>query len=402
MRTWKICFIGLYLFGAGDGNAPASRPVIRLGMSAAFTGPSAQLGSEMRDGIRCAIEICNQSGGIGGSHIDLIALDDGYEPARTVPNIHKLLNEHNVISLIGNVGTPTAVAALPILNERKTVLFGAFTGAGALRKSPPDPYVINYRASYAEETGAMVDALVGILKLQPREIGLFTQRDAYGDAGYAGAIAAMKRNGLANENDVAHGRYERNTVAVEQALADILQNDPPPRAVIMVGSYKPCAAFIKLSKQNNLKALFLNVSFVGTSGLVNELGADGDGVIITQVVPHFDCDQPISKQFRNSISQIQGEDGKPVPASFGAFEGFVAARIFLQAMQKNAQIPTRESVATQLDQMGTFDIGLGVPLHLSRDDHQACHTVWPTILKGSKVQPFEWKDLATPMNNKTR
>ena len=161
----------------------------------------------MRDGVEAALAEANRNGGVRGRNLKLIALDDGYEPKRTVPNMRQLIHEDNVLAVIGNVGTPTAVSAIPIAIKAKTPFFGAYTGGGVLRKSPPDRYVINYRASYAEETAAMVDALILEGGMRPDEIAFFTQRDAYGDAAFVGGIAALKEHGLESEIHVAHGRY---------------------------------------------------------------------------------------------------------------------------------------------------------------------------------------------------
>jgi len=197
------------------------------------------LGKNMKQGVLVGLERANRAGGINGRSLKLIALDDGYEPTRTAPNMRRLIEQERVLAVIGNVGTPTAIAAVPIANEQKTLLFAPFTGAGVLRKNPPDRYVINYRASYAEETAAMIDALIKTGKLKTDEIAFFTQRDGYGDAGFIGGITALKHHGLRDENSVVHARYARNTLAVENALATILIASPPPQAVIMVGAYAP-------------------------------------------------------------------------------------------------------------------------------------------------------------------
>lgn len=362
---------------------------ILLGMSTALTGPAAQLGINMRNGINAAFEEANASGGIHGRKLRLIALDDGYEPERTAPNMHELIKRRDVVAVVGNVGTPTAVAAIPIANETRTLLFGAYTGAGALRKSPPDRYVINYRASYAEETAAMVEALVNDARIGVDEIAFFTQRDAYGDAGYIGGITAMKRFGLKKDLWVAHGRYERNTTAVENALADILGARKRVKAVIMVGAYEPTAEFIRLAREVDFHPLFLSVSFVGAEPLAKALGKAGDGVIVTQVVPHFDADLPIATAFRAALREF---DAKVKP-TFGSFEGYIVGRIFLRALNNIRGKPTRKSVIKALDGLGEFDIGLNASLELNEQDHQACHGVWPTVIRDGKLVPFDWRDL---------
>ncbi len=368
---------------------PSANPIL-LGMSTALTGPAAHLGENMRDGVLAALEEANSNGGIGGRELRLVILDDGYEPSKTVPNIRRLISEEQVLAIIGNVGTPTAVAAIPIANAQGVPFFGAFTGAGALRKTPPDRFVINFRASYAEQPAAMVDALIEKAGLHPTEIAFFTQRDTYGDAGYAGGgLVALRKHGLVDERQIAHGRYERNTDAVENGLADILFHDSLPKAIIMVGAYEPCAKFIRLAKENGVDALFLNVSFVGATVLAKALGAYGEGTIVTQVVPHFQSDLPAVRAYREALQELDQE----MEPCFGSLEGYVATRVFLRALAAMRETPTREGVVEALERLGSFDIGLGAPLCLGPNEHQASHTVWPTVIRGAAAVPMDWGDL---------
>jgi ABC-type branched-subunit amino acid transport system substrate-binding protein len=394
MTKLVILTCGLLAFlSVSNSTAAADRPPeIVLGMSTALSGPAADLGANMRSGVLAALEEANRAGGIHGRRLSLIALDDAYEPAKTIPNMRTLVDDPRVLAVVGNVGTPTAVAAIPIAIDAKMPFYGAFTGAGVLRKSPPDHWVINYRASYAEETSAMVDALVDQGKLSPEEIGFFTQRDAYGDAGFAGGIAALKRHGLKDEHRVPHVRYERNTSAVEKAVGDLLLLPQPPRAVIMVGAYQGCAAFIKLARQNELDALLLNVSFVGSESLAKAAGTDGERTIITQTVPHYEADLPIAQQYRAALAQL---DPKLKP-TFGSMEGYVSTRLLLSAMSKEGTELSREGIVKALEQTGKLDLGLGVPLELSATEHQASHGVWPTVIRDGRVVPFRWEELAAP------
>ncbi len=393
-RTLVHLFTFLILASLTAISSDAPKPEkILLGMSTALTGPAQDLGRDMRSGVEAALSEVNRQGGIQGKTLELIALDDGYEPARAVPNMRKLIDLHEVVAIIGNVGTPTAVASMPIAIESETPFYGAFTGAGVLRKNPPDRYVINFRASYAEETAAMVDGLIQHLGLKPDEIAFFTQRDAYGDAGFSGGVQALHRHGLTNDLEIAHVRYERNTVAVEKALANLIEHEPPPKAVIMVGAYAPCAAFIRLAREYKLDALFLNVSFVGPTSLARSLGAAGEGVIVTQVVPHFESDLPIVREYQVAI---RAHDSNAAP-SFGSLEGYVATRIFCRALATIPGTPTRRSVLESLESLGTFNIGLGVPLRLTREEHQACHRVWPTVLRAGNFVPFKWEEFSNQL-----
>ncbi len=210
--------------------------------------------------------------------------------------MRSLIDQYQVFSVIGNVGTPTAAVAVPIANEKAIPLFGAFTGAGLLRKNPPDRYVINYRASYAEETAEMVRGLVEEIGIAPEEIGFFTQNDAYGDAGWQGAVDALQRIGFAAASNQPHGRYTRNTVDVEDGLSRLLDPRHRIRAVVMVGAYSPCAKFIKLAKEYDFRPIFLTVSFVGSEALNQALGADGEG---SSLLKSYPCQKVLPSRHRS-------------------------------------------------------------------------------------------------------
>jgi ABC-type branched-subunit amino acid transport system substrate-binding protein len=386
-------FAGKAIGASTTAKIPTTAPSdLLLGMSTALSGPAANLGNQMREGVQAALDRANRAGGVNGRLLHLIALDDGYEPVRTAPNMRRLLESENVLSIIGNVGTPTAIAAVPICDEQHALFFAGFTGAGFLRRNPPDRYVINYRASYSEETGAMIDALVDGAGVKPQEIAFFTQRDAYGDAGYQGAIAALKRHGMTDESGILHVRYERNTLAVENALATLLYTEHEPRAIIMVGAYRPCAKFIKLAQAAGMQSLFLNVSFVGSDSLAAEIGNVPANVIVTQVVPSPRATElPIVREYQADMKAAYPH----LNPGYTTLEGYVSCRIFLDALARVPGEPTRENVIDALNSMGNFDIGLGEPLHFGPGDHQACHHVWPTVLRDGEFIPFDWKEIGS-------
>ena len=378
---------------------PDSPNEIVLGMSTVLTGPAENLGKQMQKGVWVGLEHSNRTGGVRGRKFRLIVLDDGYEPSRTAPNVRQLIEKDDVLAIIGDVGTPTATVAIPIANEQKTLFFASFSGGGILRKNPPDRYVINFRASYAEETARMIDALVEGAGLKPEEIAFFTQRDSYGNAGFDGGIAALKNHGLKEEKDVLNVGYERNTLAVEDAVATLLVAEHLPRAVIMVGAYAPCGKFIKLCHEGGLHALFLNVSFVGSSSLAHELGNIDAQVIVTQVVP-YPSDENVSI-VRDYQTDLRAVDPSASPG-FGGLEGYIAARILELALDKIEGQLTREAVVDALEKLGQFDIGLGEPLNLSSNEHQASHRIWSTILKDGAFVPFQWDDIGHLLKNEAQ
>ena len=376
----------LVLASASAPVARADSPSWRIGMSGAMTGPAQGLGLGMKAGIEAYFHAVNQTGGVHGKPLELIALDDAYEPGRAGPNMRRLIDVDHAFAILGNPGTPTAAVAVPIANEKKVPFFGPFTGAGLLRKTPPERYIVNFRASYAQETAEMVRGLVEDLGIAPADIGFFTQNDAYGDSGYDGGVAALKAHGYLAAERLPHGRYPRNTVDVEGGLATLLDPTVHPQAIIMVGAYKPCAKFIKLAKQKGLHVIFANVSFVIGDALNRELGPDGDGVVVTQVVPPPDGDLPVLREYRLAID--------PKDASFISLEGFIAAKAFVETLRRAGPGVTHDSFITALEDGRPFDLGLGVTHILSPQQHQFSSRVWPTVIRGGKFHAMaSWRDL---------
>lgn len=395
MSLWALVLVlGL---PAANGAPTDSSPEIVLGMSAALSGATADLGNNMMQGVLVGLDRANRAGGVHGRKLRLIALDDGYEPTRTVPNMRRLIEKENVLAIVGNVGTPTAIAAVPIAVGEKTLFFAGFTGSDVLRKSPPDRYVINYRAGYTEEVTAMIDALIDKGGLKPEDIAFFTQADGYGDSGFKDVFRTMARHGLTDEDAIVRVKYKRNTLAVEDAVASLLLVPHTPRAVVMVGAYAPCAKFIKLCRESGINPLFLGVSFVGSSSLAAALGPTDAQVIVTQVVPHpSDAAIPMVVDYRADLALTRPG---AVP-TFTSLEGYIAARILVVALGRIDGLPTRENIVDALEGLGRFDVGTGEPLELDPAKHQASHRIWPTVLSGHDFVPFRWADLDALLSKK--
>jgi ABC-type branched-subunit amino acid transport system substrate-binding protein len=371
---------------AAESDSPSE---IVLGMSTVLSGNTGALGQDMQRGVLAGLERANRTGELKNLRLRLIALDDGYQPARAALNTRQLIETDGVLAMIGNVGTPTAVVTVPLAKEDKTLLFAPFAGGPILRNTPPDRYVINFRASYDEETQAIIDALIDVAGLKPEEIAFFTQKD---NSAYSMGMTFLARHGLKDPATILHVGYERNTLAVEGAVADLLTADRPPRAVMLYGAYAPCAKFIRMCRGSNLDPLFLSVSFVGSISLIEALGDTDARVIVTQVVPcPWDEGIPIVREYRADLKAV---DPSAI-AGFGDLEGYIAARILTLALKKIPGAPTREGIIDALEGLGDFDIGLGEPLHLSRTEHQASHRVWPTLLTGGRFTPFQWADVPT-------
>jgi ABC-type branched-subunit amino acid transport system substrate-binding protein len=371
--------------GGANDPAPTIRGVtdseIRFGISAPFTGPARELGQNIKMGIEAAFNMANANGGVYGRKLRLIAVDDGYEPARTATTMNQLYEKDQVFGLVGNVGTPTAVVALPYALDRKMLFFGAFTGAGLLRNDPPDRYVFNYRASYAEETAAVVNYLVKVRQLLPEQIAVFAQQDAYGDAGFAGVEKAIRSLRGGNETPILRLNYQRNTVDVDDAVAQLqLKRRIPIKAVIMVPTYRAAAKFIEKTRDLYPDMIYTSVSFVGSTALADELMLLGPkyatGVIVTQVVPAVEGHSSLVLDYKSALAKYFPR----VPADYVSLEGYVDASVLIAALQRNgSQLDTEKLVGT-LESLRDLDIGLGTPVTFSRSEHQGVHKVWGTQL----------------------
>jgi ABC-type branched-subunit amino acid transport system substrate-binding protein len=349
---------------------------IVFGQAAALEGPAAALGMGMRDGILAAFAEVNAKGGVHGHKLELISLDDGYEPNRSIEATRTLINEDKVFALLGPVGTPTSSATEPIAAEAGVPFIGPFTGAEFLRH-PFKPNVVNVRASYFQETEEMVERLTKDLGV--KKIAILYQDDAYGRAGLKGVQNALDRRGMTL---VAEGTYERNTTAVKSALLRIRKG--APEAVILVGAYKPCAEFIKLARKLKLDAVFVNISFVGSNALAKELGSAGAGVVVTQVVP-FPEDDSIALVARYTEA-LKAANPAAEPG-FVSLEGYIAARLVIAALEKIPGEPTRQALLDTV-RTNSFDLG-GITLSYGEDDNQGMDRVFLTVIQANgKFKPI--------------
>jgi ABC-type branched-subunit amino acid transport system substrate-binding protein len=347
---------------------------IVVGQSAAFSGPAAQLGIQMHRGAKIFFDTLNAGGGVNGTTVELRTLDDGYEPDRCKANTERFITKDNVFALFGYVGTPTCVAALPVVNESKTLFFGPFTGAESLR-DPFSKNVFHIRASYYDETALIVKQLTS---LGLNKIAVFYQNDAYGKAGLEGVVRALKPLNLA---PVATGTVERNTVAVAQAVQDIAAAKPD--AVVQISAYKSCAAFIREARKAGYGGTFYNVSFVGTQALADELGKEGRGIMVSQVMPFpFSTTTALSREYLEAVSKA-GPDATP---NYSSMEGYVAAKVFAEGLKRAGRSPTRESFIAGMESLQSLNLG-GFNINFGARDHVASNFVELSMLtEDSKVR----------------
>jgi len=383
-QSLKYIFLWLMLISS----IQLSAETIKVGMSAALTGPSAALGNDLRSGIESYFKWVNDNGGVQDKQLEFIIRDDGYEPERAALNMRTLIDDDGVLAVLGNVGTPTAIVTVPIAEQKKTLLFGAFSGGGVLRKTPVSRYVINYRPSYAEETTEMVDGLLKV-GIKPQQIAFFTQRDGYGDAAFISATTALTKHGAQDEYKLAHGRYTRNTLNVEDAVATILDAAVTPKVIIMAGGYAPSAKFIKLLKNELPEVWFVNVSFVGSSSLQQALDANTSRVVVTQVVPELESKLPIVSEYHSALKEYD----KSIKPNEVSLEGFILAKIFHQGLLQVEGMINKESIINGLESLNGIDIGLGLDIYYDQHEHQAIHNLWLTSLKKGRFKHFNWQQM---------
>ncbi len=343
LRTCLLTVLaGISFSGLAENGVFHDRVV--LGQAAVFSGPAAQLGIQMRNGIKAYLEHVNAQGGVHGRKIELVTEDDRYETKVAPLASKKLIEEHKVFALLGYVGTPTGVAHLPVVNQARVPLVGMFTGAEVLRV-PFSRYVFHVRASYYDETEKIVEQIVSI---GGKNIAVFYQDDAYGLAGLTGTEIAMKKRSMQVSTKAT---VERNTVKVENAVKTI--HAAKPDAVVMISAYTSIAEFVRQMRKAGSGATFYNVSFVGSKALADALGREGVGVAISQVVPFpWGTGVPVVKEYQKLAKKAGFTD-----YNFSALEGFLSAKVLVEGLRRTGRNLTRERFIATMESMNDVDLG---------------------------------------------
>ena len=376
-----------------------------LGMSAAFSGPSRGLGIELYRGANAYFAHVNLQGGVGGREIRIKTYDDGYQPDPSVKNTMTLMLEDDVFLLFGYVGTPTVTRVLPMLKkfqERDIYLFFPFTGAQPQREPPYGDFAFNLRASYQQETGGLVDNFVRIGR---RRIGVFYQADAYGRSGWAGVRSAMGRHGNRIVGEATYRRGEMFTGGM-RAQVEILKASNPD-AVICIGAYAACAAFVRDAVDLGLTVPIANLSFVGSENLLKLLAAlEGDSsrytelLVNSQVVPSYeDVSIPAVGEYRELMQRhapeppadLVRETYTPFPHSFVSLEGFLNAKLLVEVLRRLDGQPRRADLERAVFTVRDFDLGIGEPVSFSPERRQGLQRVYYTVVAdGRFVALDDW------------
>ncbi len=383
---------------------------IELGMSAPFTGPSRGLGIELYRGSQAYLDHINARGGVHGRKVVIRAYDDGYNPGPAIDNTVRLIDEDGVLLLFNYVGTPTTTRCLPLLKrdrDRSVFLFCPFTGAQPQRQPPYDEFVFNLRASYYDETAALVDHFVRVGRTR---VAVFYQIDAYGRNGWEGVRAALSRHGLKMTGEATYRRGTPFEASLKEQV-EILRAAAPD-AVICVGSYAPCAAFVRDARDGGWNVPIANLSFVGSTNLVARLVESGratgtdyaSGLINSQVVPSFDdLTLPAVREYRELMARHRSEPPAhlltdpytPFPYCFNGFEGFLNAKLLVAILERMGPPFERARLRAAAESVRGLDLGIGVPVSFGPDRHQASDRVYHTVVRGERFEPLtnweEWR-----------
>ena len=368
-RQFSLGIGATALAGFGVARAQSEGRIV-LGQSAEFSGPAAQLGIQFNQGAKLFFDQLNAAGGVGKRMVEIRTLDDGYEPDRCAENTRKLIAD-DVFALFGYVGTPTSLAAVPLFNQAKVPFFAPFTGAESLRQ-PFNRLIFHVRASYYDETALIVRQLVN---LGIKKIAVFHQNDAYGKAGLDGVNKALAEHKLPLAGAAT---VERNSVDVAAAVEKLVAAKPD--AVVQIAAYGASAAFVRAARKAGFGGTFYNVSFVGTQALADELGKDGAGVVVSQVVPSpYQPSRQITREFLDAIKKA----GDKVQPNYSSMEGFLAARIFTEGLRQAAASGkiSRDSFISGMEGLGTQVVS-GFPVSFGPNDHTASSFVEMSMLTG--------------------
>ena len=376
-------------------------------MSAAFSGPSRGLGIELYRGANSYFTHVNQRGGVRGRKVMLKTYDDGYQPGPCVKNTMTLMLQDRVFALFGYVGTPTVTRALPILKkfqEKEFYLFFPFTGAQPQREPPYGDFAFNLRASYRQETAGLVDNFVLVNR---RRIAVFYQADAYGRSGWAGVRRALRRHGERIVGEATYRRGEKFTGSMRKQV-EILKASRP-EAVICIGAYAACAAFLRDAVDFGLRVPIANLSFVGSENLlklITEGRSDSrrytDLLVNSQVVPSYeDVSAAGVKEYRELMRRhtpqvprkLLKEPYTPFPYSFVSLEGFLDAKLMVEVLYRLGDNPERGNLESAVFSVRDFDLGIGEFVSFGPERRQGLRRVYYTIVDGGRFITLDnWEE----------
>ncbi|HET7764151.1 MAG TPA: ABC transporter substrate-binding protein [Burkholderiales bacterium] len=351
-----------------------TKTTILIGQSSPFSGSNKELGDDIREGLQAYFKQINEAGGIHGRTIELISLDDANDAKRSGENARILIEQRGVLALIGFASATLSLPALPYVEKGKLAFVGPFTGADPMRAFRRNVY--NIRASYADELEKIVDfyTTTGMKKFS-----VIHYDDAVGKENLAAVEAALTRRGL---KPASIGSLKRNQTDLGAAVSDVVK--AAPDVVIATTLYKTTSDFIKGARQAGAGSQFASTSFVGATALATELGDQGAGVVVAQVVPPYSrTSVAVVREYQAAIEKSLGKKD----FSFTSLESYIGAKVLAEGIRRAGANPTREGVMKALDSMQSFNVG-GYVVDFSPTNHNGSKFVELTAI--SKAGRFAY------------
>ncbi len=361
-----VALCALQIIALAGPTAHNDEPIV-LGMSAPMSGPNGAYGRQMREGVEAYFAKVNEGGGVRGHLLKLVARDDGYEVDRAVANAKQLITSDHAFALMAFYGSASSAAVLPLLDTYSIPLIGTISGAEMLR-DPPNPNIFHLRASYGDETAAIIRSL---LTVGLKRIAVLYQDDAFGQAGLKGVKAALSQSKI---ELVAAASVPRNSVALEPAVAEI--SKAKPQAIVLVALAQASAAFVKQMKPVSEQTYFIALSPVGTDQLIADLGKDmARGIQVAQVIPHPWSDRTkIAREYKQTINHY----AKGAEISYYGLEGYINAKLVTAALERAAPTFTRDALIKAL-RSGPFDLG-GYQVNFPTGSNSGSHYVEISVI----------------------
>lgn len=344
-----------------DGTPPAAPAPIVLGLTTPLSGPRAAIGNASLAGVRAAIAQANSLGGIEGRQVQLVALDDGADPARTGQNMLALAREHGALAVFGPADARAGIVAAHQAERLSTPLISLCDQSGA----QTGRWVYRLRATPADQGAAIVDDLLEREGIKPNQVALVTERSARSQSAFEGIYGALLKQCGCSRLRMAHSQLEPGAPAVEGALADIILATPAPRAIVVFAPPQATVSLIRAARSRGVTALFVSACDTDGESLAAALGPDGEGVIVASPVPPAMSDSPAARGFLEAMPDVATADRQH------AFEAYLAARRALAAMRSGSGA-TRE--------------GFAAAMHGAEPAGRA---VWTMRIEGSALVPLE-------------
>jgi ABC-type branched-subunit amino acid transport system substrate-binding protein len=361
------------VLGAQAQTAPGvTATSIVFGQSAPLTGANAELGNDIRNGALAYFKKVNDAGGVHGRKLELVSLDDANQVARSEANTVELVEKQKVFALFGYASATLSRPALPIVAKHNVPFLAPFTGADPMRVFNKNVY--NMRASYADELEKIVEHY---LTLGSKRFSIVHYDDVVGKENLTAVERALKKHNMAPVSVAAF--KDRAKPDIDGGVKSVKQGEPD--VVILTTLYKATSDFVKASRKAGMGAQMVSNSFPGASPLAKELGDQGAGVAVAQVVPPpTQRSRPIVREYQDAIAKHLGKKDY----SFTSLEAYISAKISVEALKRAGPRPTRESFMQALDGINNHDLG-GYYVNFSPTNHNGSTQVEMTVI-GSQLK----------------